>query len=308
MRPLQTLFAELIDYAGLFPPAGLDMQPVVANYADYLKGPQSWMLGRLVAPVARLAEFTSAWQSHGPSPTGVRLSALTRPLDAPDGGFVESVRAIESFNSQAHGHVIDAVEVRVSDPGAVGTACELPNGIRCFIEVPVERRVEVIAAIAQLGEPQRFFGKIRTGGVTADLIPPPESVGAFIAECRAAEIGFKATAGLHHPFRDRFPLTYEEGCDEAPMHGFVSVFLGASLLHAGKIDLPELVTLLSELQAGDVTVQEDRLAWRAHSIDSASIAVAREKFVLSFGSCSFTEPVEDLRSYGLLPETPNATS
>lgn len=54
------LLENLIDYAGLFPPAGLSMQAAVRNYAAYRAGPHAWMLGRFVVPLSRLDEFRAA--------------------------------------------------------------------------------------------------------------------------------------------------------------------------------------------------------------------------------------------------------
>src|SRR6266849_3748302 len=54
------LFRDLIDYAGLFPPAALGMAAAVANYDAYSRSEWNWILGRFIVPVARLAEFEEA--------------------------------------------------------------------------------------------------------------------------------------------------------------------------------------------------------------------------------------------------------
>src|ERR1017187_7310199 len=48
---LRALLVNLIDYAGLYPPAGLALPAVLENYETYLASPESWMLNRLVLPV-----------------------------------------------------------------------------------------------------------------------------------------------------------------------------------------------------------------------------------------------------------------
>lgn len=53
---LRALLANLIDYAGLFPPAGLALPVVSENYERHLVSAESWMLNRLVLPAAMLAE------------------------------------------------------------------------------------------------------------------------------------------------------------------------------------------------------------------------------------------------------------
>ena len=53
---LRALLANLIDYAGLYPPAGLALPAVLENYETYLASPESRMLNRLVLPAAKLPE------------------------------------------------------------------------------------------------------------------------------------------------------------------------------------------------------------------------------------------------------------
>jgi len=77
MRPVHTLLHGAIDYAGLFPPAALDLGAAVANYASYRSGTACWALGRLIVPAARLRELEAA--AAPCFPTGVhpwRISAL----------------------------------------------------------------------------------------------------------------------------------------------------------------------------------------------------------------------------------------
>src|SRR5215813_2993183 len=61
MTALRALLNELIDYAGVFPPASLDMKTAVRNYSEYRAGDHAWMLGRFVLPVQKLEEFTQAF-------------------------------------------------------------------------------------------------------------------------------------------------------------------------------------------------------------------------------------------------------
>ena len=67
---LRALLEGVFDYAGLFPPAKLGMAETVSNYATYLAGEHSWMLGRLIVPVARLDEFESSVSDLLPHATG----------------------------------------------------------------------------------------------------------------------------------------------------------------------------------------------------------------------------------------------
>ena len=48
------------------------------------------------------------------------------------------------------------------------------------------------------------------------------------------------------------------------------------------------------------TWTDDAVAWRGRSLDLVALARERERFALSFGSCSFEEPIGDLKSLGWL--------
>lgn len=135
--------------------------------------------------------------------------------------------------------------------------------------------------------------KIRTGGVTADAFPPAGFVATFLRGCRDAGVAFKATAGLHHPLRCVKPLTYEPDAPTGTMHGFVNVFLAAALLdHAEEI--------LRDDDASSFAWDDKGVSWRGHQVPVDELARVRRGFAISFGSCSFEEPIADLRELGWL--------
>lgn len=61
MTAARALMTGLVDYAGLFPPAGLEMVEAVRRYRAYLMGKDRWALGRFVLPAARLGKFSAAF-------------------------------------------------------------------------------------------------------------------------------------------------------------------------------------------------------------------------------------------------------
>ncbi len=140
------------------------------------------------------------------------------------------------------------------------------------------------------------FAKIRTGGVSPEMIPTVESVAEFIVACADRRLPFKATAGLHHPVRAEHALTYEPNAPRAVMHGFLNVFLAAAFAWHGQRDIAPV------LAETDMTAFrfDDRAHWRDWSLTEAQLLEARHEFCHSFGSCSFTEPVDDLQKMGLL--------
>jgi hypothetical protein len=121
----------------------------------------------------------------------------------------------------------------------------------------------------------------------------------FMRLCAAANVPFKATAGMHHPLRSLHRFTYQAESPSGVMHGFLNVFLAASFLRAG-METEVALQLLDEPSVHAVHFDLDGVAWRQHRISRDEIAAARQGFAVSFGSCSFTEPIDDLRSLSLL--------
>jgi len=135
--------------------------------------------------------------------------------------------------------------------------------------------------------------KIRTGGVTNDAFPPAAQIAHFINRCAERGVPFKATAGLHHPIRCVKPLTYEPDAPTGTMHGFVNVFMAAALPQYAE-------TIVMEADARAFEFGDDAASWRGHSVTTEAIARVRSEFAISFGSCSFEEPIADLKELGWL--------
>lgn len=293
---LLALLERVVDYAGLFPPARLSMRDAVLAYADYRKSPDAWMLGRFVVPASRLEEFDEAGADVLPSHASASwaLSALV-------GADIElDAHSIERFNTRhrdlGRGAVhIDTVELKATRADEVRAAAAVLDGFDTFVEVEVtEDPTPIISVIGDVGAK----AKIRTGGLTPDAIPGPRHVLRFLRGCLDFEVGFKATAGLHHPLRAEYPLTYEPHAPRAVLYGFLNVFLTAALLRAGLDDSAALV-LLDERDPAAIQWEGDRIAWREFSVDVASVRETRHA-AAAFGSCSFREPVDELRRLGVL--------
>jgi hypothetical protein len=193
--------------------------------------------------------------------------------------------------------VLDADLDRVDEARVAGRdirlieARELPDLARLDPGVQVFWECSDVRAAADAG----VGAKIRCGGVTADAFPPPEAVAAFVAACRDAGVRFKATAGLHHPVRHVDPATGFH------MHGFLNLLAAAVFAHADGLGEDELAALLAEEDPDAFTVDADGLAAHGHHADARAIAAARAELFVAYGSCSFTEPVEDLKMFGVLP-------
>jgi hypothetical protein len=288
---LRSLLEALVDYAGLFPPAGLAMRPAVENYARYRSSPYAWMLGRFIVPVARLTEFEQAWGEAG-NPDGWKLSAL---VAKPENEFP----AVRAFNEKHDGKIrIDAVELKAASADEIAKiASILPSGIVGYVEIPVAQDpASLLTVIKDAG----LRAKIRTGGLTSVLFPDASLIVRFLQASAEVGVAFKATAGLHHPLRSERPFTYEPNSDRGTMHGFLNVFLAAVFAGSGA-ETQVLENVLLEESVSALRFSDQGVEWRDAVLSTSEIADMRENFAIAFGSCSFEEPISDLQQLGLLP-------
>lgn len=308
MPDSHALLAGLFDYAGLFPPASLDLDDALSAYARYRTGRHAWMLGRLIVPVARLDDVTqraSVLPTFG-GPARWRLSALAEPDSAADAAAVTLFNRIHA--DEAHGAaVVDTIEVKTSSVAAVHAARSWAGaGFEVYCEVPLGPDGDsVLDAVARAG----LHAKVRTGGVTPDSVPACADVAAFLCGCVARGVVAKATAGLHHAISGEHALW--EGGAPARMLGFVNLVLAAGVAEgAGRAaaQSAEVIATVAGLLGVTNTptwVGHTQVDWRGpHGpiIEGplGAFAVSGRGLIRSIGTCSFEEPIEDARRVGLI--------
>src|SRR4051812_46206928 len=241
MDAMRMLLSESIDYAGLFPPAELDMASALDNFGRYSSGPSSWALGRFIVPVSRLSEFEAMLAR-------IPLHRTDRPwrFAALLGSNQEADLQLLHDFSRRHvnqGAIIDTVEVKATSENEVGEIIRLvPPSLQTYIEIPIERDPRDLIAAIGLGGRR---AKVRTGGVTQDAFPRAADLLRFLREAVRLAVPFKATAGLHHPLRAMYPLTYAESAPTGIMFGFLNLFLAVGFLRAG-MEETEVAKVLQE--------------------------------------------------------------
>lgn len=328
---LRAFLNGLVDYAGYFPPADLPLREAIQNYARYRQEEHAWMLSRFVVPIGLLAELDKHAQlfaedartARGEAPP-YRFSVLGTGGDTEEAfldAFDEDLDALAAFAARRQGRATaDMMEVPL--PSALLEASEddleaffgtvhrrlVAAGtarLELFYEIPLDDdTVEAVAPTARAlaahnaaqERPLRAEAslKFRCGGNAAADFPAPAHLARAIAACRDADTRFKATAGLHHPVRHR------DNDLGVHRHGFLNVFGAAALAEAQGLGPDALREVLLEENADHFRFRPGALAWKDRTTPTAAIERTREHLAASFGSCSFEEPVADLRDLGLL--------
>jgi hypothetical protein len=223
--------------------------------------------------VDRAARATpEAWMLHRFLVPGSKLVELPADFDPPLGVIVDADE-LPPLSEQ-----VEVVEARLERAGAVEGA-----DARVFLEVPAgdDAALDAVAA-AGTG------AKVRCGGATPEMFPTPAALAHFICGCRDRGLAFKATAGLHHPIRD------------GVAHGFLNL-LGATLLaHARGASADEVAALLAIEDPGAFSVTDEAFTVRGQAFGAEAVSAARERLFTGYGSCSFSEPVEDLKALRIL--------
>ena len=290
MEPVRILLTDAIDYAGLFPPASLEMPAAVQNFARYLDGEFHWMLGRFVVPAERLLELEKLLKPN--RARGWRLTALLGR------SIKDDLKSIVQFHLKAgeRAHV-DSVEFKIATKDEISPILELlPHGINVYAEVALrDDLAEQIESIRLAG----LLAKIRTGGSKASAYPRLQQVARFISVCASAGVPFKATAGLHHALRGVYPMTAAQRGPHVPMHGFLNILLAAAALKAGAMEL-QIPEMLALRDGEAIAFRKDGVTLRNIKLNNQQLRETREQLALAFGSCSFEGPVRDLEALGLL--------
>src|SRR5439155_25108110 len=184
---LRALLDQAIDYAGMFPPCALALEPALRNQASYVRSSEAWMLNGFVLPVEQFdaaRQLLSDFDSHHP----LRVAALgpkTTKADAFLDALYNTETAVRSFSrydlvSVSHLEMFLPEEI---DAASLKAAKAIVRELPVFWEAPPDKAEQTIAAIAGHNSDEKVptFGyKLRTGGVTADAFPTSAQIAPLI--------------------------------------------------------------------------------------------------------------------------------
>lgn len=320
---LRALIGNSLDYAGLFPPASLTLEAAIKNYARYRLSSEAWFLSRFVCPVNRLAEldpYVPLFAKSAP----LLVSALPMPAATWREMMARLDESLHLMMRFQHGHQprvnTDSIEIAlpadltemvgwIETRGliqAVAEAVELSGlaEVTPFFEVTAnDWMAQTNRAIKEIARHNSAWKgvrcrpaalKLRTGGVKVEAFPPIDRVAFVIDTCRATGVRFKCTAGLHHPVRH-----FDESVGTT-MHGFLNIFGAVALLQARALFATDLPSILQDEDVSHFKFDESGFWWSGMHAAVEQVSEARRDVIVSFGSCSVEEPLEDLRGLGML--------
>ncbi len=276
---LEPTWLHLVDDAAVFPPGDA---PLHAATAAYTARREEWYAGFVGSFVLRDTDLPlvrgfgaplsvvvtgGAGQVAGPLGLAARLG-----LDV--AGLEIALRDLDDLPGSARRVVAAVDQARAESGRDVPVHVELPQ---------MEPSAGWLAAADEVAAAELRL-KFRTGGTEAHLFPSAAEVAAWIDAALDRETPFKCTAGLHGALRHR---DEETGFEH---HGFLNVLVATWHAFEGA-SRDDVVALLDEQD-------RDRLTGLAADSD---LPGARRWFT-SFGSCSVTEPLEELAATGLLEE------
>lgn len=283
---VRTALTALIDYAGLFPPAKLGMGDAVTEYAAARRSAHAWMLGKFIVPLSRVPELLAAL------PGGERF-ALSAILD----GGIEGLSEVARLRESETRITIEALEIplepaRIREYAAALRETGL-SALPTFVEFRRDAAWEQTLAAGMPELAAHALGaKVRCGGLEPSAFPSPRELASFIESAWRARVAFKATAGLHHPIR------HYNAASGFTMHGFLNLIAAAAIAPgAGGAEIEEVLACEDSAQ---FAFDERGLEACAHRVAPEQLAAARREFFVAYGSCSFSEPVEDLRALEML--------
>ncbi len=308
MSPFRAFVAGLIDYAGLFPPARLNLTNALDEYGRHLSCADNWMLGRFIIPASQLTDLPtlpSAWHFSVLGRSGSNAPKFVRSLES-DLSSLQDFRKTQAasadvFEARLPTSVLDSSANLLELLDQTSHQLTDQNGLTVFYEVTLDEewRKNLMTAIPAIAQHNQQTGhrngfKLRCGGVIASAFPTAEQIAHALILCRDHSVPFKATAGLHHPIRH-----YNDSV-QTKMHGFINVFGAGILAHIHQLTPEQTIAILNDEDPRHFHFTESHFAWKNLSAASEQINPIRQNRLIAYGSCSFDEPREDMQKLGWL--------
>lgn len=284
-------FTGLVDDAAIFPPGNASMAEALRSHVEHRSAWYATAVGPFVCSDTRLPELQQALVSMGDdAPSSLHVSLTIS-------GGAGAIEPAVTWAGRDERLSLTAVEVALRDETDLAHNAArmttmlggvLHEDALAYVEPPRLHGEEATAGWSAALDEIAAAGhrlKLRTGGVEPEAFPSSAELAVMVTAALDREVAFKCTAGLHNAVRHTAADTGFEH------HGFLNVLLATRAILDGAA-VSEMVELL---ERRDATAVADMVAL----LGPDRMRSARRWFG-SFGSCSITEPVDDLVDLGLI--------
>ncbi len=338
LASVKTLLSSIVDYAGLFPPAKLGMKEAIANYARYQIAYQNWMLGHFVLPASRLKEFEELLPQFSREDRKMRQWSVSAIVSGDWKLEIEKVQSFNGRDKIAIAALefpplppTEIAAVLSHLPAGVDVFFEIPLSANLEAYLAVLQGTTVSAKVRTGGlsadafpntdQLCRFMFACAKAQVpfkaTAGLHHPlpakhpltsePDSntvrLEELSVETSRGSRGGRGGRGSRGAGEERISAdlnSIESDSLSTEMHGFLNVAISAALVYWQKVTPEEALAVLQESSIKGFQFKADSIVWKDRQLSISEIEKARQHFFRSFGSCSFQEPIDDLKALNLV--------
>lgn len=301
---LRRLMQNPIDYAGLFPPAALEMRSALEEYGQAMDSEDEWILNRFVCPAKRLEECQNLLKdakSASGDAAWVDFAVVGTPLETAASAVASIQSDMKAVKSAFEFGDVTTFEIKLPvGPELAGCLGVVKRAFNWFDERDVEVYLEfpwgdgMSEAIAEAAATVDGVGfKARTGGTKPEHFPEVRQLASFIVEVAGLEATNKFTAGLHQPVRH---YSSETSCYQ---HGFLNAMVASALATIQHATTNEVEQILNIQDASLFVFTDQEIEVMGHKLSLKDID-EWWLFFGGFGSCSYREPIEGLQRLGWL--------
>jgi hypothetical protein len=279
----------MFDYAGLFPPAGHAMEDALTEFLHHHGGIEGFLVNQFVCPAGWVNELAESIARVGDENIAFDVTLIGTSVDRIEADVASAEANLQAFP----GVLVTGYELKINPTDFHASHAKRLAGLdidAVFVELPVNDAG--LAAYEKVAVAESIGVKMRTGGLEEKAYPTPSVLANAIKEAVDLNLSIKMTAGLHHP------LYHRHATLDTHEFGFLNVGLAVLLANTEDLSAREIEGVLTLDSLDDVQFLENEIRVGDHMVMGEDLKDIRDVFY-GIGSCSITEPINDLDSLGL---------